>query len=84
MDKTKNLMDFMNAFIDKPAADLNETHLKIEKQYEELFGHSVPREMLPISISEDEILAALKKCIETKSDTLFETLGVKINYDHLY
>jgi len=77
-------MDFMNAFIDKPAAGLNEEYLKIEKQYEDLFGHSIPREMLPVNISEDQLMNALKKCIDTKSDTLFEVLGIEINYDHLY
>lgn len=84
MDKTKNIMDFMNAFIDKPATAPNEEHLKIEKQYEVLFGHSIPREMLPSSISEEQLIAALKKCIETKTDALFEILRVKINYEHLY
>lgn len=84
MDKAKNLMDFMNAFIDTPEPFANEEYQKVEKQYEELFGHSVPREMVPSGISENQLMTALKECIESKSDNLFEILGIKINYDNLY
>ena len=84
MDKAKNLMDFMNAFIDTPEPHVNEEHQRIEKQYEVLFGHSIPREMLPSSISENQLMDALKECIESKSDNLFDKLGIKINYDNLY
>lgn len=84
MDKTKNLMDFMNSFIDTPEPEVNEDYLEIENQYEALFGHSIPREMLPSGISENQLMTALKECIESKSDSLFEKFGVKINYDHLY
>lgn len=84
MDKTKELIDFMNSFIDTPDPIINEQYYEIEKQYETLFGHSVPREMLPSGLSEKQLMIALEECIESNSDSLFEILGIKINYDHLY
>ena len=83
MDKVKELADFMDAFIDASEPDVKET-TQIEKEYESLFGHSVPREMLPSGISENQLISALKKCDETQTDTLFENLGVQANYDYLY
>lgn len=84
MDNAKKLMDFMNAFIDTPELFVNEEYQKIEKEYEELFGHSIPREMIPSGITENQLMVALKECIESKSDNLFDRLGIKINYDNLY
>lgn len=84
MDKAKKLIDFMNAFIDTPEPFANEEYQKIEKQYEEIFGHSVPREMVPSGISEKQLMDTLKECINSKSDNLFDRLGIKINYDNLY
>ena len=49
-------------------------------------GHSrgVPREMLPDSISTEQIKQAMKKCILSKKDNLFELLGIIINDNYLY
>lgn len=47
-------------------------------------GHTVPRAMLPDSISMDSIKNAMKTCIETKKDTLLELLGVELNEEYLY
>lgn len=84
MNKAKYVMDFMNAFIDTPEPFVNEEYRKVEKQYEELFGHSIPREMVPSGISENQLITALKECIESKTDNFFDRLGIKINYDNLY
>ena len=48
------------------------------------FGHGVPREMLPDSISTEQIKQAMKKCILSKKDNLFELLGIIINDNYLY
>ena len=49
-----------------------------------MFGHGVPREMIPTSISMDDIKVAMKQCIEKKKDVLFELLGVEVNNTDLY
>lgn len=84
MDKNKSVWDFMNAFIDGPEPDLDKEYSEIEKRYERLFGHGVPREMIPDSISKEQIKAAMQKCIDTNNDNLLAILGVNPNYDYLY
>lgn len=46
--------------------------------------YSVPREMLPDSISMEQIKQVMKKCILSETDNLFELLRVTINDDYLY
>lgn len=85
MNKYKMIEDFMNSFIDNtPEPDIDEEYFEIEKKYEELFGHFVPRAMLPDSISTESIKDAMKKCIDAKKDILFDLLGVKNNADYIY
>lgn len=50
----------------------------------DLFKHSVPREMLPDSVSSDEIKNAMKKCIENQKDNLMEILNVEISDKFVY
>ena len=57
---------------------------KIQEEYYALFQHNVPRSLLPDSVSDEEIISAMKVCIETKKDTLFELLGVELNDEYLY
>ena len=49
-----------------------------------MFGHNVPRSLLPDAMSEEQIISAMRKCISTKTDNLFELLGVEINEENLY
>lgn len=84
MDKTKNVADFMNNFLNTPEPEIDNEYYEIEKQYTQLFGHSVPREMLPDKISMEEIKQAMNQCILSKKDNLFELLGITINDDYLY
>ena len=42
------------------------------------------REMLPDSISMEQIKQVMKKCILSETDNLFELLRVTINDDYLY
>lgn len=79
----KNVWDFMNTFIDTPLKE--EVVLsKFEQQYINMFGHSVPREMFPPSVTEEQLEAALKKCVELKKDDLFNLLGITLSSDYLY
>ena len=84
MDKNKNVWDFMNAFIDGPEPNLDKEYSEIEKRYERLFGHGVPREMIPDSITKEQIKSALQQCIDTNMDNLLTILGIHLNYDYLY
>lgn len=84
MDKNKSVADFMNCFLGTPEPEIDHEYYEIEKQYTKLFGHSVPREMFPDNISLDQIKQAMKQCILSQKDNLFELLGVTINDDYLY
>ena len=80
----KKVSDFMNAFLETPEPNIDQEYYQIEEQYKALFGHTVPRAMLPDRISMDSIKFAMKTCIENKKDTLFELLGVELNDEYLY
>ncbi len=84
MNTDKKVSDFMDAFLSTPEPNIDQEYYQIEEQYKALFGHSVPRAMLPDSITMDSIKTAMKTCIENKNDNLFELLGVKINEEYLY
>ena len=79
MDKNKSVADFMNSFLNTPEPKIDNEYYEIEEQYFRQFGHGVPREMLPDSISTEQIKQAMKKCILSKKDNLFELLGIIIN-----
>lgn len=83
--ENKSIEQLMNLFIDStPEPNIDRKYQAVEEQYEKMFGHSVPTEMLPPNISRDDIKAAMEKCIEAKEDQLFSLLGVQINSDYLY
>lgn len=84
MSIDKKVSDFMNAFLDTPEPDIDQEYYQIEEQYKAMFGHTVPRAMLPDSISMDNIKSAMKTCIENKKDTLLKLLGVELNNEYLY
>ena len=76
MDKNKSVADFMNSFLNTPEPKIDNEYYEIEEQYF--------REMLPDSISTEQIKQAMKKCILSKKDNLFELLGIIINDNYLY
>ena len=84
MDKNKSVAEYMNRFLSTPELEVDNEYYEIEGQYAQLFGHRIPREMLPDSISMEQIKQAMKKCILSQNDNLFELLGVTINNDYLY
>lgn len=57
---------------------------KVQNEYFSMFGHNVPRSLLPDAMSDEQIISAMKTCIANKKDNLFELLGVKINEEYLY
>lgn len=84
MSIDKKVSGFMNAFLDTPEPNIYQEYYQIEEQYKAIFGHTVPRAMLPDSISMDSIKFAMQTCIENKKDALFELLGVELNDEYLY
>ena len=84
MNNEKKVSDFMNDFLNTPEPSIDQEYYQIEEKYKEMFGHNVPRAMLPDSISIDSIKTAMISCIENHDDNLFELLGVQLNDDYLY
>ena len=84
MNMDKKVSDFMDAFLNKPEPNVDQEYYQIEEEYKRLFGHTVPRAMLPDSVSMDSIKIAMKTCIANKKDNLFELLGVSLNDGYLY
>ena len=61
MDKNKSVADFMNSFLNTPEPKIDNEYYEIEEQYFRQFGHGVPREMLPDSISSHEKMHSFQK-----------------------
>ena len=57
---------------------------KIQEEYYLMFGHNVPRSLLPDAMGDEEIISAMKTCIKNKKDNLFELLGVELNDKYMY
>lgn len=79
-----NLLSFFDSVIEKPVSGKNITPSEIEKEYTSMFGHAVPREMIPSSISSTQIESALKQCIQSGKDNLLEYLNIAIDYNNKY
>ena len=57
---------------------------KLVEEYVQLFNRAVPREVIPDSISDEELSRALRKCIDSKEDTLLEDLNITLDENNLY
>lgn len=77
------LEDFMFSLAQKPA----EGEVKIsdtEKEYTRMFGHVVPREMIPPAVTEERLEEVMKACVESGKDELLQILGVQADEHKLY
>lgn len=54
------------------------------EEYYRVCGGRVPRDMIPAGITEEEIISAMQKCIQSGKDELLEILGVGIDRSVLY
>lgn len=79
-----SIEDFMNEISQFPVSDFDDEYITIEKKYKAVFGHIVPREMLPPSISESDVKEAMKVSINEGKDRVLELLKVELNPDYLY
>ena len=62
----------------------NMEYFDLHEEFISKFGHGVPTEMIPSHITKEEIMAAMKQCLEEGEDHLLEILNVKTNSDWLY
>ncbi len=84
MDINQKVSSFMDDFLETPEPILDNEYFELEERYNQMFGHSVPRAMLPDSITTVQIKEALTSCLERGEDILFEFLGVEILDEVLY
>ena len=76
-------MDYNFSFtVDK--SSINMEYFETEQEFIRKFGHGIPTEMIPDRITKDEIIAAMKQCLEEDEDRLLEILNVKVNYNWVY
>ena len=68
---------FMKKLIDEDDTNgVDDEKFRLEQKYAAMFGHGVPREMFPSSISEDEIMKAVESCVQNQKDELMKILDV--------
>lgn len=79
-----SIEDFMNEMSKSSVSDFDDEYITIERQYKNMFGHIVPREMLPPSISENDIKDAMRVSISEGKDRVLELLKVELNLEYLY
>ena len=79
-----SIQDFMFSMIEKPVTDINQKLYEKQREYEKRFGHGVPREMLPDSLTDEQLFNAIGKGIEAGNDNIFSILGIKENEDYIY
>lgn len=78
------LDDFMNSLADNTVKEVDKEYREVEDKYEKKFGHVVPMEMLPPSLSKEDIKRAMLTCIDSGNDNIFEILHVQIDDKYLY
>ncbi len=71
------ILYFMNKLIDEDINDFDNEKFELEQKYAAMFGHGVPREMFPPSISEDEIRKAVECCVQNQKDEWMKILNVE-------
>lgn len=84
MNQEQKMLQFLNSFSMDHCDPFTSVYRQVEKAYCSKFKHSVPREMLPDSISTEVLMKAMQECIDTNEDKLFEILGITINEEFLY
>ena len=68
---------FMRQLIDDDINGFDDKKFELEQKYAAMFGHGVPREMLPPGISEEEIMKAVESCVQNQKDELMKILDVE-------
>lgn len=64
--------------------EIDKEYYELHKKYREMFGESVPTEVLPSRITEEQIKQAMKQCIDTSKNNLLDILNVTFDDKVLY
>lgn len=75
---------YMNYLLNKKSTDIDKEYYDLHNKYREMFGKSVPTEVLPSRITDTQIKHAMRECIETGTDNLLDILGVTIDDKVIY
>ena len=83
--ENNDLESMIKGFIaNEPEPEIDKEYFELEDKFKAMFGHGIPREQFPISITEEKIKEAMRKCIELKEDKLYELLDIKFINGVLY
>lgn len=75
---------FMKYLINKKSTDIDKEYYELHEKYREIFGESVPTEILPSRITDEQIKQAMKQCIDTGKNNLLDILDVTFDNKVLY
>lgn len=79
-----SIEDFVKTIMENPVHDEDSEYSKLRELYFDKFGDIIPTEMLPPSISDEDIKEAIRKCLETGNSNIFEILNVNVDFKNLY
>lgn len=84
MKDETNSLSLDDLFLDDVTfKEKSEEQIILEK-YINTFGHGLPIELIPDTISEAEIFQKARICIDNNQDNLLELLEIEINSNDLY
>ena len=76
--------DFFDMINTVNASESDKQYFELQNKYYKLFGHNIPRDMIPPSISEDAIVEAVKRCISEGKDILMDIFKIEIDSQNKY
>lgn len=84
MENKNTSDDFLDALFEIEEINTDTSFYETKRRYEKLFGHGIPSEMLPESISEEQLEKAMRECITEGRDDLLKRLGVETDDKRFY
>lgn len=84
MSRRNKVKGYIKYLINKKNTNIDKEYYGLHKKYREKFGKTVPTEVLPSRITEEQIKQAMRECVETGQDNLLDILGVTIDDKVIY
>lgn len=75
---------FMKYLINKKSTDVDKEYLDLLSKYRKMFGKTVPTEILPSRITDEQLKQAMRECIDTGKNNLLDILDVTFDDKVLY